>query len=157
LLQQADQWVFLAGDPHQRTANARLEAVFKTPPGGPVDQLDSDQPPQRGVDASQVPEVTAAGLRLDKFWNLSVCGLMGGQGRDAAPRAANELRVTAAGGGDGAQRGVATENAVITARNGLICRPSRQETVGAEVFAQQVEGALYSLFNQPGVVQCLQW
>ena len=58
--------------------------------------VDADQPPQGGVDTSEVPEVGIASVRIDVFGDLPVAGLFARQCIEAVDRALFERRVAAA-------------------------------------------------------------
>src|SRR6185437_7099215 len=65
------------------------------PPGVPgVEKRQRNQPPQRGIDTTQIPEVGFTALQVDELRDLAVRGLMLGQRMQRGSGRALQLLVT---------------------------------------------------------------
>ncbi len=85
LLQQEEALVLLGEQPLQGELDSARVVARHRPCAEPslraaVEEVAGQQPPERGIDAAQVPEIGFAGARLDELRDLAVRGLMGGQG-----------------------------------------------------------------------------
>jgi hypothetical protein len=101
-----------------------------------------DQPPQRGVDAAQVPEVRILALGVDVLGNLAVGRLLRRERIEAGDRALLQRGHAAAAHGHHADRGIAPEDARVAARHGRLGAAGGQDAVRRQVAFQERERGL---------------
>ena len=93
-----------------------------------------DQPPQRGVDAAQVPEVGVAAQRVDVLRDLPVGAPAARPARRGwPPRRARAPSTPLPAHRQHADRGVAAEDARVAARLGGLARRGRQDALRRQV------------------------
>src|SRR5690606_38993737 len=94
LLQQAETLMLLREQPAERPLDVGAQAASEPRMRAePVETVDRDEPPQRRVDAADVPEIRLARHGVDELRYLPVRRLMLGERIDAGGRAALELVV----------------------------------------------------------------
>ncbi len=114
LLQQEKAPVLLRQQPLQRAPDVRLPALVRdrTPAAQMVDR---DQPPQRRIDAAQVPEVRVPAFGIDVLRDLAIRRLRLRERVETDDRAYFERRHPAGGHRRHAHAGVAREDARVAA------------------------------------------
>ncbi len=147
LLQQPEMLVLLREQP----ADGTLDAV--RPAAGAhravaAHVVHRDQPPERGIDAAQVPEIRIASFRIDVFGNLAVGGLLRGQGIEAGHGALLQGRHAAAAHRHDAHGRVAPEDPRVAPRHRRRGAARGQDAVGREVAFEQREGGFRTGIDQ---------
>ena len=107
-----------------------------------------NQPPQRRVDAAQIPEVGLLLLEVDELGDLSVGGLMHRERMQASCSLALESLVAGQCHADCADRGIASENGVIAALDRPGTGRRREDAGGRHVAFQQLDGAPAAFLEQ---------
>ena len=119
-------------------ANRRCEARVR---GDAVEGPDGEQPPQRGIDATEVPEVGLRPATIDELRDLAVGGLVLRQGRKPALRPRAQRPVAGERHADRADRRIAREHRAIPARFGAGRGRGGEDAVVGEVRVQQRDRA----------------
>src|SRR5690348_15146542 len=83
-----------------------------------VEQGERDQPPERRVDAAQVPEIRLAAIRGDKLRDLAVRRLILREGLEARDGSSLERAVSGDDHAERADRGVAAKDRRVAALRG---------------------------------------
>ena len=93
LLQQVEPLMLLALEPDDRRLDRWRERIAKRVLRiVPIEPGDRDQPPQRRVDAAEIPEVGLVAIDVDELGDLPVARLVTGE-RHASPFAASRASV----------------------------------------------------------------
>ena len=86
-----------------------------------------DEPPQRRVDATEIPEIRLTALEVDELWNLAVGRLVRGQGMQAGRGLAFQERVARQRHSERAHRRIASEDGCVAAQIGSLSRGGGQD------------------------------
>ena len=118
----------LAGEPPPQARSAPLA----------IDEVEADQPPQRRIDAAEVPEVGLLSREVHELRNLAVGRLVAGQRLEPGLRRAFELAVARHGHPERAHGGVAREDrgvaALLCGRGGMRREYSSRTEIGLQQF-----------------------
>ena len=101
-----------------------------------VQNAERNQPPQRRIDAAQIPEVGLLLLEVDELGDLSVGRLMHRERVKTSRSLALENLVAGQGHTDRADRGIASEDGVIAALDRLGTGRRREYAGGRHVASQ---------------------
>src|SRR6185369_2680604 len=99
--------------------------------------IGGDQPPQRGVDAADVPEVGLLLVGVDVLGDLAVGALVRGQRVEALDGALFERRYAAAAHAERTDRRVAAKHARVAVRLGSLGAARREDAAASHVLLQQ--------------------
>ena len=150
--------MFLRQQPLNRELG--LRGVAPPQPGGAaaaIQERERDQPPQRGVDAPQVPEIRLLPVQVHELGHLPVRRLMFRQGAYSRGSRALQHAVARQRHADRTHGGVAPEYgrvaALIRARAGR----RRQDAAGRHVFLQEADGPRMALVEQCLSAQGHRW
>jgi hypothetical protein len=123
-LQEEEALVLLREQPLEGEFDA-LRVAFAQ-----IEICQGDQPPQRRVDATQVPEVGLALLQVDELRDLPIRGLVPGQRVQAGRRRALQLLITGHSHAERAHRRIPPEDRCIPACRGALARGRGQNSAG---------------------------
>src|SRR5690606_38372962 len=149
LLQQTKTLMFLREQPAERPLDARPQAASEAwMRAEPVETIDRDEPPQRRVDAADVPEIGFARRGIDELRDLPVRSLMLAERLDAGGCAALEIAVARKRHPERANRRVAREHSRVAALLGLARRRRGEHTGRGQIALQQLDRARAARLEQ---------
>src|SRR5262250_52189 len=108
--------MLLTGQPLQGSGDrwpmSRNEAAANS---AAVEKIDGDEPPQRGVDAAEIPEVGFVPTWIYEFRDLAVACLVASETGQPGGSLFGQLGVPRQGHANGADRGVAAKDGGVSA------------------------------------------
>ena len=105
-----------------------------------IEECDGDQPPQRRVDAAEVPEVGLAPARIDEFRDLAIGGLVPGERMKPVTAARSSFAIAGHGHADGADRRIPPENRGVAALPGALAGRGGENPGRRKVALEQRDG-----------------
>jgi len=135
LLEEKEALVLLGLQPSDRAFDLRGKPPLQ------AQGRDGDQPPQRRVDAAEVPEIGLTAPRIDELGDLAVRRLVRGERGEALRRGGGKRGVARERHADGADRAIAAEDRGVAARAGARARVRRQDPLRREVPGEQPQRA----------------
>src|SRR5579859_6487945 len=142
LLQQPESLMLL----RQQPLNGKSDALRVPPPqsacaSSTIQERQGNQPPQRRIDASEIPEVRLLPLRIDELRDLSVRRLMFCQGVQTRCGCMLQILVARQCHPDRTHGCVAPEYGGVAAFAGAGSGRCREDAVGSQIPLQQFNGA----------------
>ena len=125
-----------------------------------VEKVQSHQPPERGVDAAEVPEVGLLPAQVDEFRNLAVCRLKSAERDEAGSCLALEHEIPRERHADRAHRSVTPEYCSIAARFRFRAGRGGEDAMGGKVGSQQLDrlrAAGLDQFLAAGLRRSVRW
>ena len=151
LLQQPQALMLLREQPLDGESDARgIAPLEPTRQTTTVEEIQGDEPPQRRVDAAEVPEIRLALLRCNELGDLAILRLMPRKGAQRHHRCPLERRIARSGHAEGADGGIAPEDGRVAALLGACARRCRKDAGRSEIALQQRDGAIVTLGEQAG-------
>ena len=151
LLQQEEPLMLLGEEPLQRQPNA-ARATRAGRRRAALEEIEREQPPERRVDAAEIPEVGFARPLLDELRDLAIGCLMLAQCLEAGRGRALEQRVAGKGHPDRADGGIPAEYGRVAAPPGPVSRRGSEDAARCEIPAQEIDRPHMAGVDQPGII-----